>query len=66
LAAAIEARHALIYDLVTISDYLPKKSMALTVNGTTKWASAKELQQLGERRMRAKPTPLAMIRRRGQ
>jgi len=29
--------------------------MALTLNGTTKWASAKELQRLGERRMGGTP-----------
>jgi len=36
---------------VTTSAYLSKDSMALTLNGTTKWASAKELQRLGETRM---------------
>jgi HipA-like protein len=36
-----EARLAPVYDLVTTSVYLPKDSMALTLNGTTKWASAK-------------------------
>jgi serine/threonine-protein kinase HipA len=46
-----EARLAPVYDLVTTSVYLPKDSMALTLNGTTKWASAKELQRLGETRM---------------
>jgi serine/threonine-protein kinase HipA len=43
-----EARLAPVYDLVSTSVYLPKDSMALTLNGTTKWASAKELQRLGE------------------
>jgi serine/threonine-protein kinase HipA len=43
-----EARLAPVYDLVTTSVYLPKDSMALTLNGTTKWAGAKELQRLGE------------------
>src|SRR6202789_2460968 len=41
-----EARLAPVYDLVTTSVYLPKDSMALTLHGTTKWASAKELQRL--------------------
>ena len=30
------------YDLVTTSVYLPKDSLALTLNGTTEWPSAKE------------------------
>ena len=52
-----EARLAPVYDLVTTSVYLPKDSMALTLNGTTKWASAKELQRLGETRMGAHTCP---------
>jgi serine/threonine-protein kinase HipA len=51
-----EARLAPVYDLVTTSVYLPNDSMALTLNGTTKWASARELQRLGETRMGATPT----------
>jgi serine/threonine-protein kinase HipA len=50
-----EARLAPVYDLVTTSVYLPKDSMALTLNGTTKWASARELQRLGETRIGATP-----------
>jgi serine/threonine-protein kinase HipA len=50
-----EARLAPVYDLVTTSVYLPKDSMALTLNGTTKWPSAKELQRLGETRMGGTP-----------
>src|ERR1700692_549897 len=50
-----EARLAPVYDLVTTSAYLPKDSMALTLNGTTKWASTKELQRLGETRMGGTP-----------
>jgi serine/threonine-protein kinase HipA len=46
-----EARLAPVYDLVTTSVYLPRDSMALTLNGTTKWPSANELQRLGETRM---------------
>lgn len=48
-------RLAPVYDLVTTSVYLPKDSMALTLNGTTKWPNAKELQRLGETRMGATP-----------
>jgi serine/threonine-protein kinase HipA len=56
-----EARLAPVYDLVTTSVYLPKDSMALTLNGTTKWASAKELQRLGETRLGASPVRVREI-----
>src|ERR1017187_3819446 len=44
-----------VYDLVTTSVYLPKDSLALTLNGTTKWPSTKELQRLGETRISGSP-----------
>jgi serine/threonine-protein kinase HipA len=56
-----EARLAPVYDLVTTSVYLPKDSMALTLNGTTKWASTKELQLLGETRMGGTPARVREI-----
>src|SRR5215469_15841233 len=56
-----EARLAPVYDLVTTSVYLPKDSMALTLNGSTKWAIAKELQQLGETRMAGTPARVREI-----
>jgi len=56
-----EARLAPVYDLVTTSVYLPKDSMALTLNGTTKWATAKELQRLGETRLGATPARVREI-----
>src|SRR6201993_4208406 len=56
-----EARLAPVYDLVTTSVYLPKDSMALTLNGTTKWASAKELQRLGQTRMAGTPARVREI-----
>jgi serine/threonine-protein kinase HipA len=56
-----EARIAPVYDLVTTSVYLPKDSMALTLNGKTKWASAKELQRLGETRMGGAPARVRQI-----
>jgi serine/threonine-protein kinase HipA len=56
-----EARLAPVYDLVTTSVYLPMDSMALTLNGTTKWASAKELQRLGETRMGGSPARVREI-----
>lgn len=56
-----EARLAPVYDLVTTSVYLPKDSMALTLNGTTKWPSAKDLQRLGETRMQGSPARVRQI-----
>ena len=56
-----EARLAPVYDLVTTSVYLPKDRMALTLNGTTKWPSAKELQRLGETRMGGSPARVREI-----
>jgi serine/threonine-protein kinase HipA len=50
-----EARLAPIYDLVTTTAYLPMDSMALTLNGTTRWPSAKELKRLGETRTGGTP-----------
>ena len=46
-----EARLAPVFDLVTTAVYLPKDSMALTLNGTRKWPDAKALRRLGETRM---------------
>jgi len=45
-----EARLAPVYDLVTTSVYLSKDSLALTLNGSTKWPTTKELRKLGETR----------------
>src|SRR6202162_5202013 len=56
-----EARLAPVYDLVTTSVYLPKDSMALTLNGTTKWPSAKELRKFGETRTGATPAKVRSI-----
>jgi serine/threonine-protein kinase HipA len=50
-----EARLAPVYDLVTTSVYLPKDRMALTLDGSTKWASTKELRKLGETRLGSTP-----------
>jgi len=50
-----EARLAPVYDLVTTSVYLPKDSLALAFNGTTKWPSAKDLRKFGETRTGATP-----------
>jgi serine/threonine-protein kinase HipA len=56
-----EARLAPVYDLVTTAVYLPKDSMALTLNGTTKWPGTKELRKLGETRMGATPARVKQI-----
>jgi serine/threonine-protein kinase HipA len=56
-----EARLAPVYDLVTTSVYLPKDSLALTLNGTTRWPTAKELQRLGETRMGCSPARTRQI-----
>jgi serine/threonine-protein kinase HipA len=50
-----EARLAPVYDVVTTSVYLPSDSMALTLNGSTQWPTAKNLQRLGETRLGATP-----------
>ena len=56
-----DARLAPVYDLVTTSVYLPKDSLALTLNGTTKWPSAKDLRKFGETRTGAAPAKIRSI-----
>jgi serine/threonine-protein kinase HipA len=56
-----EARLAPVYDLVTTSVYLPKDSLALTLNGSTKWPTAKELRKLGETRAGGAPAKIRQI-----
>jgi serine/threonine-protein kinase HipA len=56
-----EARLAPVYDLVTTSVYLAKDSLALTLNGSTKWPTAKELRKLGETRAGGTPTKIRQI-----
>jgi serine/threonine-protein kinase HipA len=56
-----EARLAPVYDLVTTSVYLPKDSMALTLNGSTRWPNVKDLQRLGETRMGGSPARINAI-----
>jgi serine/threonine-protein kinase HipA len=56
-----EARLAPVYDLVTTSVYLPKDCMALTLNGSTNWPTAKELQRLGETRLGGSPARVREI-----
>jgi serine/threonine-protein kinase HipA len=56
-----EARLAPVYDLVTTSVYLPKDRMALTLNGSTNWPSAKELHRFGETRAGCAPARVRQI-----
>src|SRR6185295_18172686 len=56
-----EARLAPVYDLVTTSVYLPKDGMALTLNGSTRWPTARELQLLGETRGGCAPARIRQI-----
>jgi serine/threonine-protein kinase HipA len=56
-----EARLAPVYDLVTTSVYLPNDGLALTLNGTTRWPTAKELRKLGETRAGCTPAKIRQI-----
>lgn len=56
-----ETRLAPIYDLVTTTVYLPKDSLALTLNGSTQWPAAKELRKLGETRGGGTPAKIRQI-----
>jgi len=56
-----EARLAPVYDVVTTSVYLSNDSQALTLNGTTKWPTARELRRLGETRAGATPAKVRQI-----
>ena len=56
-----EARLAPVYDLVTTSVYLAKDSMALTLNGSTKWPTARELRKLGETRAGGTPAKIRQM-----
>jgi serine/threonine-protein kinase HipA len=56
-----EARLAPVYDLVTTSVYLPRDSLALILNGSTKWPTAKDLRRLGETRGGGTPARIRHI-----
>ena len=56
-----EARLAPVYDLVTTTVYMPQDSMALTLNGSTRWPTNKELQRFGETRMGGSPSRIKEI-----
>jgi len=56
-----QARLAPVCDLVTTAIYLPKDSLALTRNGTTRWPDHKALRRLGETRMSGTPAKVRQI-----
>jgi serine/threonine-protein kinase HipA len=56
-----EARLAPVYDLVATAAYLSKDSLALTLNGSTRWPGSKELRRLGETRMGGSPSKVKRI-----
>jgi serine/threonine-protein kinase HipA len=56
-----EVRLAPVYDLVTTTVYMPRDNMALTMNGTTQWPTAKVLQRLGETRASGTPTRIRQV-----
>src|SRR5579872_2770627 len=53
-----QARLAPVYDLVTTSIYLAKDSLALTLNGSTQWPTAKQLRKVGETRAGGTPAKI--------
>jgi len=56
-----EASLAPVYDLVTTTVYIPRDGMALTLNGTKRWPSAKDLKRLGETRAGCTPARTRQI-----
>jgi serine/threonine-protein kinase HipA len=56
-----QARLAPVYDVVTTTVYMAKDSMALTLNGTTRWPDAKALQRVGETRAQSTPSRIKAL-----
>jgi len=56
-----EARLAPVYDLVTTSVYIAKDRLALSLDGSTEWPSAKQLRRLGETRGGGTPAKVRQI-----
>jgi serine/threonine-protein kinase HipA len=56
-----EVHLAPAFDLVTTTVYMPKDNMALTLDGSTQWPSAKALQRLGETRAGGTPARVRSI-----
>jgi serine/threonine-protein kinase HipA len=55
------SRLAPVYDLVTTRAYLPEDSMALTLEGSTRWPDAERLMRLGQLRAELSPTSVTQI-----
>lgn len=56
-----EVRLAPVYDVVTTTVYIPQDSMALTLNGSTRWPTTKQLQSFGETRQIGGPSQIKEI-----
>jgi serine/threonine-protein kinase HipA len=56
-----ETRLAPVYDLVTTAVYIANDRMALTLNGSTGWPTAKELQKFGEARASRTPADIQQL-----
>ncbi len=57
-------RLAPVYDIVTTTAYLPADTMALTLNGSTRWPTRAQLQAFGETRQVGTPAAIrAMLER---
>lgn len=50
-----------VYDIVTTTVYSPKDAMALTLDGSTRWPSAKKLAALGNIRCSLPPSKIKLI-----
>ena len=56
-----DVRLAPVYDLVTTTVYIPGDTMALTLNGTTRWPAAKDLIRFGETRVSLTPAQARQV-----
>ncbi len=56
-----EARLAPVYDVVTTAVYLRNDSLALTLNGSTRWPHRQELQRLAETRCGLSPARVGQL-----
>jgi serine/threonine-protein kinase HipA len=56
-----QARLADVYDLVTTTIYLPQDSMALTLDGSTRWPTSNQLVKVGTLRCSLTPREVAAI-----
>lgn len=56
-----EVRLAPAYDIVTTTAYIPQDSMALTLGGSSRWPTARQLQSFGETRHIGSPAYISAI-----